>query len=291
MKRSPHQAPARKPAVKTRVGPNWKLLVHFCIIAGLLYAISIAWQNLGEAKAKREAENRQAAALKAQAYEEAKAEARRQAAARETPALPTLPEIPASDVPAQVETPQETIDRPETTAAPVEKSDPGPEFAALTSRARELVIAVERKRGAQLAENSRTLLWDLDVWLRSLPKTEQADWLPHVARIKSASSHGRVPHSIPESSGILLSRKMAEFTTAAAAKQSRIDMDFLSETGKIHRAYLAKIQEAITQAEGSGQTGTAAALGRASESAANLESWLHSLGVDFQSADDSPLTE
>ncbi len=291
MKRPPSQAPVRKPAAKTHVGPNWKFLAHLCIIAGLVYAISIAWQNLGESKAKREAESRKAAAKRAQAYEDAKVEARRQAAERNNPAMQTLPDISADDVAAPVEAPQESSDGPETSAAPVEEIDPGPEFAALTARARELVIAAERKRAEQLAENARTLAWHLDVWLRSLPKTEQADWLPHVTRIKSASSHGRVPHSIPESSGIRLSGKVAELTTAAAAKQSEIDRVFLSETGKIHRAYLAKIRDAVTQAEGSGQTGTAVALGRASESAANLEYWLQSLGVDFQSADDSPLTE
>lgn len=291
MKRPSHPAPAAKPVVKTRVGPNWKLLVHFCIIAGLIYAISIAWQNLGEAKTKREAENHLAVAKRAQAYEEAKAEARRQAAARDTRVLPTQPEISTHDVPAPVEAPQQTIDSPEISAAPVEEIDPGPEFAALTARARELVIAAERKRAEQLAENAKTLAWHLDVWLRSLPKTEQTDWLPHVTRIKSAASHGRVPASIPESSGILLSGKMTELTNAAVAKQSEINRGFLSETGKIHRAYLARIRDAISQAESSGQSATAVALGRASESAANLESWLQSLGVDFQSADDSPLTQ
>ena len=291
MKRPPPDAPARKTAVKTHVGPNWKFLAHLCIIAGLTYAIFIAWQNLGETKAKREAENRQAAAKKAQAHQDAIAEARKQAEALNTPTITTLPEISAEETPAPVEPPQASDTSVPPPAAPAEKIDLGPEFAALTARARELVIAAERKRSEKLAENTRTLTWNLDVWLRSLPKNEQAAWQPHIAKIKAASGSGLVPASIPESSGIQLSSKMAELTTDAAAKQNQIDLAFLNETGKIHRAYLTKIQNAITQAESASQPQIAAALNRAIDSAANLEPWLHSLGVDFQAASESPLTE
>ncbi len=320
MKRSPHQKPVPKPVVKKHVGPNWKLFAHLIIIAALLYAISIAWQNLSKAQAKRQAEIRQAAAKRVRASDESLATAQRQAAEQITRGTRTPAEFSVDDIPAPVDTPRESLQRlkdgmlagdrrdtsggsfdqndgpPEHNTRPVRtdgspqsgaESSTGPEFAALTERARELVTAAGRKHKEQLSENTRTLEWNLDIWLRGLPKSEQAAWRPQVVQLKEASSHGRVPSSISDSSGIRLSTKMEELARAAAAKQKEIDNEFFSTTGTIHRAYLAKIRSSITDAENSGQSGTAAALRRALDSATDFDSWLQSLGVDFSTAEDS----
>jgi len=317
MKRPPYQKPIPKPVVKKHVGPNWKLFAHLFIIAALLYAISIAWQNLGKAQAKRQAEIREAAAKRVRASDQSRAEAQRQAAERISRVPRTPAEFPADDIPARADTPRESLQRlkdgmlagdrretpggsfgqnddpPEPSTRPSrtddspkmgDESSAGPEFAALTERAQELVNAAGRKHKEQLSENTRTLEWNLDNWLRGLPKSEQAAWRPHVAQLKDASINGRVPSSISDSSGIRLSVKMDELARAAAAKQKEIDNEFLSTTGTIHRAYLAKIRSSITDAGNSGQSGTAAALRRAFDSATDFESWLQSFGIDSPTA-------
>jgi hypothetical protein len=320
MKRPSYQKPVAKPVVKKHVGPNWKLFAHLFIIAALLYAISIAWQNLGKAQAKRQAEIREAAAKRARASDESRAEAQRQAAERITRAPRAPAEFSADDIPAPADTPRESLQRlkdgllagdrretpsssfdqnddpPEPSTRPIQtdasqqsgdQSPAGPEFAALQERALELVTAAGRKHKEQLSENARTLEWNLDNWLRGLPKSEQAAWRPHVAQLKEASSRGRVPPAISESSNIRLSAKMEELARSAAAKQTEIDNEFFNTTGTIHRAYLAKIRSSITDAENSGQSATAAALRRAIDSAANYDSWLQSFGVDSRMAADS----
>lgn len=317
MKRTPYQKPVPKPVVKKHVGPNWKLFAHLCIIAALLYAISIAWQNLGKAQAKRQAEIREAAAKRARASDESRAAAQRQAAERITRAPRTPTELPADVIATPADTPRESLqrlkggmlagDRRETPSSSfVQNDDPpepstrpsrtgdnpqisvessaGPEFAALTARAQELVTAAGRKHKEQLSENTRTLEWNLDNWLRGLPKSEQAAWRPQVTQLKATSGHGRVPSSISDSSGIRLSPKMDELARAAAAKQKEIDNEFFSTTGTIHRAYLAKIRSAITDAQNSGQSGTAAALRQVLDSTTDFDSWLQSLAVDSPTA-------
>lgn len=316
MKRPPYQKPVPKPVVKKHVGPNWKLFAHLFIIAALLYAITIAWQHLGKAQAKRQAEIRQAAAKRARASNESRAEAQRQAAERITRAPRSPAEISGDDIPAPGDTPRESLqrlkdrmvagDRRETSGGSLNQDDDpreqknrsddspqsgdessaGPAFAALTERAQELVTAAGRKHKEQLSENIRTLEWNLDNWLRGLVKSEQSAWRPQVAQLKEASSNGRVPSAISDLRGIRLSPKMEELARAAAAKQKEIDNEFFSTTGTIHRAYLSKIRSSITDAENSGQSGTAAALRRASDSATDFDSWLQSFGVDSPTTSD-----
>ncbi|MDP3851065.1 MAG: hypothetical protein Q8Q59_11215 [Luteolibacter sp.] len=420
MRRPYSKAPSRKPVTQAHVGPNWKLIRNLFIIAGLVLAILIAWENLGKAQAQRDLENRQAKAKLARAREKAEVDAKNHAAERANRTKPqdsqTLPPaiIPRSETPEEIltrlrnalasgnrtEMPPGTVHQgncdyfliaepmtwPEASAfaaqhggqiaIPTANADlswlladisqghelwlgasrgetgnwtlpdgkpwtpatqptgtdaflavdkrgelgsldatnrlpfiiqwgyePEPEFtiptaappaqlspehAALAARARELILAAERKRSAQLAENVKTMTWNLEAWVRTLPKSEQTAWLPHIKRIKDASSHGRAPSSIPESSGIEMSQKMAEISESAAGKQIQIDSGFLAEAGKIHHAYLAKIQNAITEAKASGKPSLADALGGILENADSLDAWLNSLGIDSSPAAADP---
>ncbi len=413
--------------LKVKVGPNWKLIRNLFIIAGLLFAISIAWENLHRTRAQRDLEIRQAKAEQEEAREKAIADAKKRAAElanRAKPEVSLSPPAVITPKPPQRSTPTESLERlrpalasgdltemppgtrqrgscaylfvtepmtwpeaaafaerhggllaipnadanlmwlldnaaereaiwigafrnetgnwmladgkywspaaepdgtgtylsvdnrgllvtldadarlpfviqwghqsesqpapkpgetvstPEETAPSPEETAPSPEEIELTSRARKLIVAAELKCAEQLAENTRTMTWDLDAWLRTLPKSEQTVWLPHITRLKESCENGRVPSSIPESSGIDLSEKMAEIARFAAEKQSRIERMFLIEAGKIHRAYLAKIKDAATQAGTAGNPTLARSLGITLDEANDLDSWLRSLGVD-----------
>jgi serine/threonine protein kinase len=159
-------------------------------------------------------------------------------------------------------------------------ANPNAEVAALSVRARELVAAADRKRTERLATNARKLASDLDIFLRGSSKSDQAIWGNHVILLKSAVVNNRVPASVPLSSGIRLSKKMAELAQASALKQDQIDADFVTEVERIQTAFLSKVREAATKARESGQRALAESLNDTLDGAANLESWVRSFGFE-----------
>jgi serine/threonine protein kinase len=163
-------------------------------------------------------------------------------------------------------------------------TSPSPEIAALTTRAKDLIAAADRKRTEQLVANSRRMPWDLDIYLRNSTKSDQAIWGVHVNRLKASITNNRVPASIPKSSGIQLSQKMAEICQASAVKQEQIDTEFLAEAEKIRSAFVTKVRDAATKAEQAGQRALAQSLGETLNAASNLDDWLRSLGVEAKPA-------
>jgi serine/threonine protein kinase len=159
-------------------------------------------------------------------------------------------------------------------------ANPNAEVAALSVRARELVAAADRKRTERLATNARKLASDLDIFLRGSSKSDQAIWGNHVILLKSAVVNNRVPASVPLSSGIRLSKKMAELAQASALKQDQIDADFVTEVERIQTAFLSKVREAATKARESGQRALAESLNDTLDGAANIESWVRSFGFE-----------
>lgn len=156
------------------------------------------------------------------------------------------------------------------------------EVTALTARAKALILAADQKREEQLTANSRRFPWDLDIYLRNLPKSEQAIWAPHVNRLKTSVSNNRVPASIPKSSGIQLSKKMADLAQESAAKQNQIDSDFLAEAERIRTAFVSKITDSVTKADQAGQRALSQALADTLDSARNLEDWIGTFGIVAQ---------
>lgn len=274
-----------------------KLLINLVIIAGLLCAIFFAWQHLEKVKTERAAELVQAEAKQKLAAEAARAEAKQRADERKALTLNqnTLLSLPRPQEDGIVNPPRagESHNLPRHTTIPkpsivnpsqpdkVDEKAAGPEFATLKKRAIELVASADRKNKEQLAENAKTLTWNLDNWLRTLPKNEQANWRPEIDTLKKAYSDGRVPSTIATSDEINLSTKMEEFLQSAISKQKEIDAAFLTSTGNIHRAYVAKIQQSITKANEAGQKEQSLALEHAMKSATDFESWLMSLGSNL----------
>jgi hypothetical protein len=276
------------PPVKIPVGPNWKLIRNLFIIAGLLIAISIVWEIRHNAQAKRERINRETVEREKQAKERALAEAREKAEA-EARAIREArireAELAAANIDRErearrpsVETPKRDLpDRDSPTKVP-EPEMPA-EIVSLTSKARELVTAAGQKRTEQLVENVRKMTWDLDAHHRSLARSEQIQWIPHINRIKNLAKNNRVPDPFVQSQGVALSKKMEDIANFAVSKQRQIDHGFISECAKIHSAYLRKIMEAAKQAETEGQKPLAAALKRKADQAAGLAEWVRSLDV------------
>jgi hypothetical protein len=280
-------APIQKPAVKTNVGPNLKLIRNLFIIGGLLIAIFIVWEIRRETRIKRERQISEAIERKKEAREKALADAREKAEAEarkrqaELAALKIKRETaentePISPVKVAPETTGNRITTPEKTPEP----ELPPEIASLITKGRDLVISAGRKRDEQLAENAKKLTWDLDAHVRSLSKSEQIHGINNVNRIKNLIENNRVPDSILQSDEVEFTRKMEDIATFAVTKQKQIDQAFIGEAAKIQGAYIRKLGEAIKKAEDAGQKPLAASLARRLKEASSLEAWLRSLGVD-----------
>jgi serine/threonine protein kinase len=182
-------------------------------------------------------------------------------------------------------------DRKSQPATPPGGTSPGGDPSALAARAKELLIAAERKRSEQLAANARSFSWGLDVWQRGLPKSGQAKWNDHLNRLKSSATQSRIPTAIPRSSDIELSPQMLEIAQACSRKQDQIDAEFLSEAEKIRSAFVLKLRESVTQAENSGQLPLAQSLGDTLAEATHLEPWVRALGIEPKPANPSPVAK
>lgn len=294
-----HPSPVNKPTLKTRVGPNWRLIRNLFIIAGLLVAISFVWEIRREVRSRREKQNRETIERQKQAREKALAEGREKAEAEaraireariheaELAAsnIDRKPDFHSSSSRQPVENPDEAVDslnsggrikpQPE-----IPEPELPPEIVTLNTKARDLVISAGHKRDEQLAENTRKLTRDLDLYVRTLPKSEQTYWLPSINRIKNLIGKNRVPAAILQSDDVEFSKKMEELINFAATKQKQIDQGFIAESAKIHSAYLRKISEAAEQAESGGQKPLADFIKKIISKAANLEPWIKSLGID-----------
>jgi serine/threonine protein kinase len=165
---------------------------------------------------------------------------------------------------------------PETSASPSGNA----EFDALTNRARDLVTTADRKRSDQLASNAKTFTWDLDNWLKGLPRSENTTWAPHVSQLKTSVSKNRVPSAVPLSSGIKLSPNMSKIAQDCASRQERIDAEFLAEANRVRTSYTAKVRDMLSQALKAGKGANAKVLSEALDQSSTSEKWLSSFGID-----------
>ena len=152
--------------------------------------------------------------------------------------------------------------------------------SALTAKAKELILAADRKRLEQFRANAKTFSWDLDIWMRGLGGNDRVTWELQVAKLKMQVRNFRVPTAIPENSGIKLSPKMAEIALNAARKQEKIHAGFLAEVDKIRQAYQAKLKAEVIAAEKAGKIELGASLRKEYQNADEVGPWLQSFGID-----------
>jgi len=152
--------------------------------------------------------------------------------------------------------------------------------SALTVKARELIVAADRKRVEQFIANAKAFSWDLDIWMRGLSSNEQASWQLHIAKLKALVRNARVPATVPESSGIKLSPKMAQICAHATQKQEAINNTFLAEVTKIRQAYQTKLKAEVKTAEDAGKLELGTALREEFRKASDNVQWLKAFGID-----------
>ncbi len=197
---------------------------------------------------------------------------------QDAPAVSPAWPAPSKDYPSP---PRNTPARPQGAPAPAQGAPaPNNDIENLSMRAKELVVAADKKRAEQLAANVTSFNGALDEWLRGQFKAEQASWQPHVAKLKSTVRNSRVPTAIPRESGLFMSNQMANIAEVSAKKQAQIDAAFLAEISRIRVAYLARLKDGAVAAAQAGQADLANSLRADAKQASDNEQWLLSFGIN-----------
>ena len=169
-------------------------------------------------------------------------------------------------------------------STPVESSDTAPAesaaLASLSAKAKDLIMATDKKRAEQLAANTKAYSWELDLWLRTLPNGVQTTWQPQITKFKDVVKDARVPVFFPRVRGLAATPQMLKILSDRAAKQEQIDNAFLTETDKLRAFYLSRLKEEVATAERAGHRGQAATLRAACAEAADNDAWIRSFGID-----------
>ena len=174
------------------------------------------------------------------------------------------------------------------TAPKMEAAAPVDESAALVEKAKKVLATYDAERTKNLAGNAHRFSADLDVYIRGCNSTDKLRFTPHVNRLKAALMSKRVPSSIPRSSGIELSQRMADLAQYHAKKQEQIDLKFRSDADNLRSAFVTKLQEAQAQAKQSGQSKLAESIGISLDLAGNLDGWVTFLGFEAQPKNPEP---
>lgn len=160
---------------------------------------------------------------------------------------------------------------------------PGDVVADLDAKAKELVLAADKRRGEALAANVKKIRWDLDAFLRNLKKSEQDQWGPHVELLKECVKDDRLLSEEIEPRGIEVSQEMVKLVIYHTKKQGEIDAQFAADAGRIRDAFVAKMTEVRDAAKEIGQIKVFESSAEIIEEAEDLESWLRSF--DLESAE------
>ncbi|KAB2642983.1 MAG: protein kinase [Verrucomicrobia bacterium] len=256
-------------------------LLEIVFFAGLLGLTAYLWR----ARLEHDKEMVKVAEKNAQAVKDM---ARLQTGTPSTPRSPAGDTVKPSSPPGGAYKPPAT---PGKAGAPGNEPTPRPAspgttpvesaaLASLNAKAKDLIVAADKKRAEQLAANAKAFTWELDRWLRALPDGVQATWQPQVAKFKDVVREARVPVIFPHVSGLSATPQMLKILSNHASKQEQIDSAFLTETDKLRAFYLSRIKVEIAAAELAGHGGQAAALQTAGAEASANEAWLRSFGIE-----------
>ena len=163
--------------------------------------------------------------------------------------------------------------------APADRSEVS-EAAELLAKAKEVVLAAEKKRSDELAENAKKFSWDLDAFIRGQNSAAQATWGPEVERLKLCVEDDRLQGDKAIAEGIRFSAEMAKIAEYAVGKQARIDKSFAETLTAIRDSFVGKMTGIHDVAVQSGQLKAAESANEAIAGAEDLGGWVGSFGVD-----------
>ncbi|MFK7851824.1 MAG: protein kinase [Akkermansiaceae bacterium] len=146
-------------------------------------------------------------------------------------------------------------------------------------KAKEIVIASDKKRSEALAKNMKKMNWDLDAWVRGLKKSSNQLWAPQVDGLKRCIKDSRLYRATIMNEGVSISPYMEKLIKYHVEKQGEIDKEFAVEVAGIRDAYVTKMAEIGKEAEAAGQIKIRKDSVNLIEQAKDLEKWVQSFGV------------
>ena len=167
------------------------------------------------------------------------------------------------------------------TAGGTEATAPGAEAAELLAKAKEVILATERKRSEALAENAKKFTWDLDAFIRGLPSGGKERWGPEVNRLKTCVKDDRLLAGEAKTQGIRISPEMSKIAEYAVRKEAEIDTKFAGTVATIRDSFVGKMAEIYDSSLQSGQAKAAQSADEAITAANDLGSWVELFGVEL----------
>ena len=157
----------------------------------------------------------------------------------------------------------------------------------MITKARDLVVAADKERNANLAANMKDLKWDLEVWHGQLKPLIQLQWKMPLEIIMTTCNGARVPtaeeitaaveENYDDGEAPEMHPDIVKFHTYNFTKQKEIDAAFLLRCGRIRDAYVVKLKEMGSAAQNSGQQDLVRQLKDYLEDAEDVEQWTESL--------------
>jgi serine/threonine protein kinase len=154
----------------------------------------------------------------------------------------------------------------------------GDDVSALLERAKEVIVAAEKKRSEDLEANVKKFSWDLDAFVRGLNKSGQQQWSPEVERLKRCTKDDRFLPEEVRLQDIVVSNEMLKIAEYAARKQIEIDAKFAETIKAVRDSFVVKLTAIRDEALKSGQIKVAEDTREIIESAADLDEWVGSFG-------------
>lgn len=149
----------------------------------------------------------------------------------------------------------------------------------LTQKARELVAASEEGRRKKLAENVNSFRWNLNSWLRTLAKGEQANWQPYLGQLYASVRDSRVP-TLSGDDAAKLPPQLTRIVNQSVEKQRKIDAEFTTEMARYRDLYISKMKDVAGATESAGKDSTAET--ELIRIANDLDTWVFGLGGQLQ---------
>ncbi|NNC88209.1 MAG: protein kinase [Akkermansiaceae bacterium] len=123
-------------------------------------------------------------------------------------------------------------------AGPVDGGD----LARLRGLAKRGVAAKQATHKKEIRENGKSLVWDLDLWLRSLPEGPKAQWGPRILQVKQLiDGDGRF--RLPRRKRIALPGQPVEKISYYKDRQARFDTSYAADLNNIRVKYIEELNK------------------------------------------------
>lgn len=157
-------------------------------------------------------------------------------------------------------------------------SPPPSAVVELETKAKQLVSDLEKKRRDLLSESAKSALWDVDLWMRTLPNGRKQEWMDEVESLKSMLVNGRLPADFEDD--LEVSEEMKKAGDAAVARQNGIEGNFKNAAEKIRSSYVTRMNDIARKLGAANDAKGARHASARAEKARVLGDWLVAMGSE-----------